>query len=200
MNSMGAQPAGAFVTIMGGKLTFQKDLALPALKEIVPAIEAQGLPNEPDYIASEFGPVPLYPVPKGPTNTFGFDDLVVGLGLYLAGRIGETGVQRLIDRLYDRQVQPVLEQMWQKIRRSRRPPLKTRMVFDHWFNRSGVLVRTIILIEPEAENIDVRSLVAQTLEQATHYIHKHPVTHRVLTYEVIDGRLTGVPILTEPVQ
>ena len=108
----------------------------------------------------------------------------------------------IIHGVYVRIVKAKLKKLLEKIRHECRAPRQMTATFDHWFDCSGVLVSVVVHIGSETKPFErsTTSAVAVALRQAVIYLHRHPVTLRVLTCDVHDGQLDAQPILSEPIE
>jgi hypothetical protein len=197
------QPGSAVVCIVGGRLPYLETLGLPFVTDVIGGIEAIGIPNEDTRSAQRrFPELPPTPPEVGPTAGIGDPDLLIGFGLYLASKISDGIIDDLTHDVYERIVRESLKKVWQKIRPKRDVPSGMTARFDHWFDGSGVLVRVVVHLDPRMSTVEdsTASAVTAALRQAVIYLSRNPVTHRVLTYHVHEGRVDPRPVLTEPIE
>jgi hypothetical protein len=196
-----APPGSLIVCVLAGRLSYQKELGLPFLMEVVAEAEPIGFRNEDvDTTQRQFPSLPPFPPDVLPQATIGGEDLLIGFGLYIASKIGEGIIGDLAHDIYERIVKASLRRLWEK-HRQEGDPLQVTATFDHWFDGSGVLVRVVVHSGPTADTDGTltTSAVTAALHQAVAYLRTHPVTHRVMTYEVHDGRVGQLPTLSEPI-
>jgi hypothetical protein len=187
------------VSVLGGRLTFQQDLGLPFAKDVVAALEEFGLANQDTAtVESAYRDLPKFEPDLPPTAALGLDDLVVGLGIYLAGALTDATIGAVVDELYQRRIQPALARLWSRIRSSKHRPETTRVLLDHWFDGSGVLVRIEFSSSPGG-SVPTSETVRSCLKQAAEWISRNPRTHRVLTFTADHGAIQADPRLSEPI-
>jgi hypothetical protein len=195
-------PSGSCVLgVVGGQLSHLKELGIPFEADLIADIEAIGFQGE-DAAETrrQYPQVPPFPAER-PYAAFGLDDLLVGFGLYLASKITDKIISDIIHDVYEQIVKANLKKLWEKLRHEPRPPSQTIAMLDHWFDGSGVLVRVAVHLQPDTTNEDsTTNSVATALRQAVTYLHGHPITHRVLTYDVYDGHVEPQPRLSEPIE
>ena len=96
-------------------------------------------------------------------------------------------------------VKPRLKSYWSRLTRhsgTRSPAL----VFDHWFNDPGVLVRVEFRSSAGFAEEPNLALVAAALTLALARVQLHGVTHRVIAFTVTDNILVEQPRLSEPLE
>ena len=187
------------VSILGGRISMQKEIGLPFQRDVIGALEELGITNESTIaVGSAYPDLPPFAPNTPPVATLGLESLIIGFGLYLATKASDKAVDELLSQVYTDRVQPALRRLGDRLRSHRAhsgEPMLTR--FDHWFDGSKVLVR--ICIYTEAPETADSVLVAEVLRLAVSWLNSHPVTHRVLTYEVREGKIPAEPLLSEPV-
>jgi hypothetical protein len=194
-NLSGAMVIGS----IGGRLSYMKELALPFQEEVIPKLEDLGLieadPREakdsyPDSIERGTG--------AGPQNAFGIDDVLIGLAIYLGPKIADALIGDIVSEVYKSVVTPALNKLWGKIRKRKQPPQRISTTFDHWFDGSKVLIRVTFRSTALGPAPD-HDLVRIALRDAAKRVQQGAVTHRVMTYEIVDGVLGSDPKFSEPV-
>ncbi len=174
-----------------------------ALRDDIDGIETIGFPNEDvETTQRRFPELPPFLPDVPPQASIGGEDLLIGFGLYLASKIGEDIVGDIVHDVYEWIVKANLKKLWEKIRHEGRPPRRMTATFDHWFDGSGVLVRVVVHMGSEISPAydSTTTAVAAALRHAVIYLHRHPSTHRVLTYNVQDGHVDAQPMLSEPIE
>lgn len=112
--------------------------------------------------------------------------------------MSDKAVDEILSKVYADRVQPALQRLGARLRsHGMRSDELVLTRFDHWFDGSKVLVR--ICIYTKAPGTADSAVVAQVLRLAVNWLKSHPVTHRVLTYEVREGNIPAAPLLSEPV-
>lgn len=187
--------------MLGGRSSYIEELGLPFSKDIVSGIEAIGVPHEDRETTQRRFPEAPLPPDVPPQAGIGGEDLWIGFGLYLASKIAESIIGDIVHDVYERIVKPNLKKLWEKIRRDGHPPRRMTATFDHWFDGSGVLVRVLVDMGSEMSpgEDSTTTAVAAALRHAVTYLRGHPITHRVLTYNVRDGHVDPQPTLSEPI-
>jgi len=178
------------VTGGGGSSTSFRNLVIPFHEEVVPAFEQAGLPNVGEEFHRLFPGAPVPPAHKRITNALGVEELLILVGVYLATKIGDTAVQKLLHGVYDNAVQPAVRKLWAKLRRGHGAALLSRITLDHWFRDSDVLVRVCVVVDEKSEAPDAGALVAQALTEAQKILGHQVLTGAVLTYEVTEGEMS----------
>ncbi len=74
------------------------------------------------------------------------------------------------------------------------------VVFDHWYDETGVLVRVEFTSRAPGDEVPDLARVLEACDLAAAHVEEHGVTHRVMAYRVVDGRLDPAPRLAEPVR
>lgn len=185
------------VSVVGGQVSMWEDFGLPFQRDVIGALEELGITNEStDAVMSAYPDLPPFQ-PMAPVATFGLEALVVGFGVYLATKISDKAVDELLSKVYIDRVKPALLKLGARLRSRQRTGGVVLARFDHWFDGSKVLVRVCVYtVAPETAD---PAVVAEALRSAVDWLRTHPVTHRVLTYEVRDGQIPSEPLLSEPV-
>lgn len=200
MSDLGFAADNAMVTsILRGKVSDQRKFGLPFQMEVVGSVEALGIPNQDtDTVARAYPDLPPFPPPVGPTAVFGLDDLLIGIGLFVAAKLTDKAIDAIGTAVYERIVQPAFDRLWDKFskRNGAQPPIVAR--FDHWFDGSKVLVRVLVRSD-ERDGTPDATLVPAALRRAAEWLRGNPITHRVLTYTVENGELSSQPDLSEPI-
>ena len=175
-----------------------EDFGLPFQREVIGALEELGITNEStDNVMSAYPDLPPFQPDVPPVAAFGLEALVVGFGIYLVTKISDKAVDELLSKVYTDRVKPALLKLGARLRSRQVTGDVVLARFDHWFDGSKVLVRVCVYTKtPETADT---AIVAETLRSAVNWLRTHPVTHRVLTYEVRDGRVPSEPFLSEPV-
>lgn len=186
------------VSVVGGRLSMWEDFGLPFQREVIGALEELGITNEStDNVMSAYPDLPPFQPDVPPVAAFGLEALVVGFGIYLVTKISDKAVDELLSKVYTDRVKPALLKLGARLRSRQVTGDVVLARFDHWFDGSKVLVRVCVYTKtPETADT---AIVAETLRSAVNWLRTHPVTHRVLTYEVRDGRVPSEPFLSEPV-
>jgi hypothetical protein len=187
------------VSILGGRLSLQEEVGLPFQRDIIRALEEVGIVNESTAaVESAYPRLPPFPPKTPPTATLGLDALLLGFGIYLGKEVSGKVVDELITAIYEDRVRPALAKLTLRLKAHDVPRDQTVVTtFDHWFDGSRVLVRIRIYTgSPDTPNTEV---VANILRDAVKWLSSHPVTHRVLTFEVRGGVFDREPHLSEPI-
>jgi hypothetical protein len=188
------------LSILGGPVGLQRDYGYPFQLEIISALEDLGYDNESTAIVeATFPDLPPLPTGSGPTATFGAEDLLVGMGIYTALKLGDAVISEVASRIYQGVVTPALEELWARVPRTvsnRHRPFELTAVFEHWFDDSRVLVRVVLETNTDEAAPTTRH-VRLALEHAIAYVEEHGGSIE-LTYRVFDDRLQ-LPPTTRPV-
>jgi hypothetical protein len=179
-------------------LSFQQDHGLPFQADLIRGLESLGFVNETTAVVENRHPrLPKFPPDQPPRNAIGIDDLLIGFGIYLAVKISDTVIDEISGDIYDGIVRPRLSTFWKQLTATRRGQ---RLVasFDHWFEGSGVLVRVEFYTSSSTHVPPDVTHVAHALRLAAKYLADKGVTHRVLAFEVRNGRMNDEPRLSEP--
>ncbi|MEV5961856.1 hypothetical protein AB0L70_08830 [Kribbella sp. NPDC051952] len=188
------------VGIIGGKLHDFREVGLPFQQEVIPALEGLGITNEDGgTVEARYPDAPPFPPQQGPKATILIEGALIGLGLYLVKKLVEPTIEGLGKQIYEQIVQPALERLWSRMRQQKGVQRPVTAQFDHWFDGSKVLVRVLIRCDQNAETPNA-AVVTAALHSAAEWLQHNPVTHRVLTYEVADGKLPSKPKLSEPIE
>ena len=194
------RPSSSVDPGLGGRLTFQQELGLPFAQEVTSSLQQFGLPNEDTATVERAYPkLPKFPADLPPTAALGLDDLVVGVGIYLAGALTDAAIGAVVAELFERRIQPAITALWDRAGLSSHRPRTTRVLLDHWFDGSGVLVRLEVISSADDEAAPTTEDLRACLKTAAEWISKEPPTHRVLTFKVVKGELQGSPRLSEPI-
>lgn len=187
------------VSILGGRISLQKEIGLPFQRDVISALEGLGIVNEStNAVELAYPDLPPFPPSTTPVATLGLETLIVGFGVYLATRLSDKAVDELLSKVYADRVQPALHRLGARLRsRGVQSDEAVLTRFDHWFDGSKVLVR--ICVYTKAPETADSAVVAQVLRLAVSWLNSHPLTHRVLTYEVREGNIPAEPSLSEPV-
>lgn len=186
------------VSILGGPVTFVREAGVPFQVAVIAGLSELGFTNESSEVVQDsFVDLPPFPADVGPSNAFGVDDLAIGFGIYLAAKLGDTLISEIGADIYGAKVRPVMARHWERL--GRFLGSKTLVAtFDHWFDDPGVLVRVDFQVSDSHSLAPDLELVEVALQNASLYIKTHGLTHRLLSYQVIDGRLSTVPTLEWP--
>jgi len=201
VGSTGMSLEGALIVgVLGGRVSLQKSLGLPFERDVIGAMGQLDIASESTAAVERAYPrLPPFPRDQRPTNLLGFDDLIVGFGLYLVVKLTDAVIADVATQVYQERVQPAVEKLWASMRRRGQDPRQgCTAVFDHWFDGSQVLVRVVVHFKATDKLMDTQ-VVEKALRHAALWIQQHPVTHRVLTFEVRNGDLIPEPELSEPV-
>lgn len=194
---LGAQPL--MVGVLGGRLTFQEELGLPFAKEVAASLGDLGIENVTTTVVENRYPrLPRFEPDVPPVASLGLEDLIIGFGMYVAGALSDATAGRLVDHVYEACVQPALDNLKAKMRTLVNRPRTTRVLLDHWFDGSGVLVRMDFHVA-DGDEYPSGAIVRTVLLEAVRWITRNPTTHRVLTFEVKGGHVSLPPKLSEPI-
>lgn len=196
-NWLGDRPV--MVGVLGGRLTFQEQLGLPFAQEVAAALAELGITNETTTVVENRYPrLPKFQHDVPPVAALGLEDLVIGFGLYIAGVLSDATAGKVVDHVYEACVQPALDNLQAKMRTLVNRPRNTRVLMDHWFDGSAVLVRMDFHVA-EGDEYPSEASVRTALLEAARWITRNPITHRVLTFEVKGGRVLMPPTLSEQI-
>jgi len=188
--------SGLSVSIMGGRLTHLKRIALPFQEDLIHDLQRVGFRNEDTAtVEAAFPRLPPFPPNRGPTASITAEQVLVGFGVYLSVRLADGVIGALATDLYGKVVKVAFSRLRVRVNQSEKPP-PVHAVFDHWFDHPGVLVRVVV---HDAAGTSPHEHVPVALWQALAWLAAHGVTHRVLTFQVRDGRLDLAPELAVPV-
>lgn len=184
-----------YVSMLHGPTTYYRDAGIPFHREVVSVLGELDIVEETTAAIEDIYPdLPPFPAKRGPVASVELTELAVGLGLYLAGALGNGAVDQLVEKVYERAVRPALSRCWKKLIQHRHRSIM--VVFDHWYDETGVLVRVEFLSRNPDEAVPDLALVLRARTLAIEYIQEHGLTHRVMAYRsptVIWIRCPGWP-------
>ncbi|WP_344213422.1 hypothetical protein [Kribbella sancticallisti] len=187
------------IGMTGGNSHDIDELGIPFQTEVGLSVGDLGLTLADDTASIEdsFPSLPPFPVFRPRASGLEIAALV-GFGVYLAKKLSDPTIDALGEQLYAKVVGPAVRKLWGKMRRGEIPARAVISRFDHWFDGSGVLVRVVIVSDRGADAPDI-DVIPAALRQAAEWLQSNAVTHRVLTYEIIGGRIPATPRLSEPI-
>ncbi len=178
-----------------GNSTFLEDVALPFSQDVSAQLRESGFEDSLDGFQV---PADLFPPRRGPTNVFGVETLLLGVTIYLGGKIGGWAVGGICDEIFNAKIKPALgrltkvfqgtEQRWSP--ESGRP---LRVQFGVWYNPDQLYVDVVAEVESLDEFENLARLIPQAHEAALSWIQVHGAQERVLTLRMRGGKPIGDP-------
>lgn len=175
-----------FTGLVAGNADFIRDVAAPYVGDVSAALASAGLveaTSDAD-LSVAFGTLPAFPSRTAIAGAG--HDLMIGIGLYFSFKAVDVVVEAMLVDLYDSRIKPATSRLWATM--SDRIRRRTVVRFDHWFDDPGLLVRVECKTrihggEPQFD------LVSEAVRRALAAVDQQGLTHRVLTFVVLDGEL-----------
>ena len=185
---------------LGGSGPFYREVGLPFVEELVKELSDEGFDQSLEAFDIPIGIMPSQQVKV--TNVFGVDDaILIGVSIYLAGKVGTWALGRVCSSIYDGKIKPALKRLAGKLRKAELPsPTPDRPIIVRlgtWYDSDNVFVLVIADVRSDDELNNVGQLATEAQEAAIKWVGQHGIPSPVLTYRIQDGLLTTTPVWSE---
>jgi hypothetical protein len=185
-----------FSPMASGNAEFFRDFAAPFVELVGPAFSAAGMVESSEDVIFESFPAAPRPRTKVPLNDLN-TEFIVGVAVYFAAKLPDAALDAALADLYENRVKPAVARFWSSATSRMRKNAVVR--FDHWIDESGVLLRIEFRPKDEGQAAPDLDLVLEAVRRAEEHILELGLTHRVMTYSVVDGELEAKVRLSEPI-